>query len=111
MDLRPEASLHAGEALVRLEGLRPGIYPPGRPEDEAQDRVSHPGATEPELAREASTSPVDSQPLHGAAHWRKRVPTPWPGRAWSGLMNSGMQVRPRWALRDPVLGALPHGGL
>ncbi|KAJ1136764.1 hypothetical protein NDU88_003178 [Pleurodeles waltl] len=95
-------------------GLRdsvPGTFPPGGPESEALDAESHPGAPEPELAEEASPSPVHSQPLHGAACWRKGVPTPGPGEAWSGLINSSMQVRPPWALWDPVRGALLHVGL
>ncbi|KAJ1177149.1 hypothetical protein NDU88_002411 [Pleurodeles waltl] len=35
----------------------PGTFPPGRPEDEAQDAGSHLGAPEPQLAEEAFSQP------------------------------------------------------
>ncbi|KAJ1128474.1 hypothetical protein NDU88_006852 [Pleurodeles waltl] len=62
-----------------LQDSVPGTFPPGRPEDEAQDRGSQRRAPEPELAGEASPSPVDSGTLdEGSAH----------RRAWRGLVKA-----------------------
>ncbi|KAJ1171494.1 hypothetical protein NDU88_003355 [Pleurodeles waltl] len=63
----------------------PGTFPPGGPEDEAQDVGSHPGAPEPELAEEASPQPSGllapswcGMPEEGSAQ----------PRAWRGLIRA-----------------------
>ncbi|KAJ1199902.1 hypothetical protein NDU88_003734 [Pleurodeles waltl] len=96
------------------QGLRdsvPGTFPPGGPKDEPRTGAATLGLLNLNWQGKPPPSPVDSQPLHGAAHWEKRVPTPGPGEALSRLMNSSMLVRPPWAVWDPIPGALPHGGL
>ncbi|KAJ1194509.1 hypothetical protein NDU88_003797 [Pleurodeles waltl] len=88
-----------------LRDLVPNTFPLSRLEEEAQDGGYHPGAPEPELAGEASPQPI------GLPGLRKGVLTPGRGGAWSGLMNTTMQVRPPWAPWVPVLDILPQGGL
>ncbi|KAJ1207948.1 hypothetical protein NDU88_003338 [Pleurodeles waltl] len=89
----------------------PCTFTPGGLEDEAQAGGYTLGPLNLNWQGKASPSPVDSQPLHGAARWRKGVATLGPGEAWSGLVNSAMQVKPPWALWDSSQGVMPHGEL